>query len=134
MVNALGAVGPQYWKGKMARSRAEKWISGIIQDVRSSRLDAEESTPLYAMAFHRDLDGNQMDTSMAAIELINVLRPIVAISTFITFAALGLYEHPECKEKLISGGDSYVEMFAQEVRRYYLSLLFLVQECERILY
>lgn len=119
MVNALGAVGPQYWKGKMARSRAEKWISGIIQDVRSSRLDAEESTPLYAMAFHRDLDGNQMDTSMAAIELINVLRPIVAISTFITFAALGLYEHPECKEKLISGGDSYAEMFAQEVRRYY---------------
>lgn len=119
MVNALGAVGPQYRKGKMARARAEKWISGIIQDVRSGILEAEEDSALYAIAFHRDLDGNQMDTSMAAIELINVLRPIVAISTFITFAALALYEHPECKEKLISGGDSYVEMFAQEVRRYY---------------
>jgi fatty-acid peroxygenase len=56
---------------------------------------------------------------MAAIELINVLRPIVAISTFITFAAVALHKHPECKEKLRGGNRNYLEMFAQEVRRYY---------------
>ncbi|WP_454054937.1 cytochrome P450 [Clostridium sp. Marseille-Q7071] len=119
MVDALGAIGPRYWKGKMARYRAEKWIEGIIEDVRSGRLEAEECSALYAMAFHKELDGSQMDTQMAAIELINVLRPIVAISTFITFAALALYEHPECKKKLRSGDNNYLEMFVQEVRRYY---------------
>lgn len=119
MVDALGAVGPRYWKGKMARSRAEEWISEVIKNFRSGRLKAEEGSALYAMAFHRELDGNQMDTNMAAIELINVLRPIVAISTFITFAALALHEHPECKEKLISRDNAYLEMFAQEVRRFY---------------
>ncbi|CAB3389417.1 protein of unknown function [Kyrpidia spormannii] len=37
---------------------------------------------------------------MLAVELINVLRPIVTIATFITFSALALHEHPECKEKI----------------------------------
>lgn len=103
----------------MARYRTEKWMEGIIEDVRSGRLEAEECSALYSMAFHKELDGSQMYTQMAAIELINVLRPIVAISTFITFAALALYEHPECKEKLRSGDNNYLEMFVQEVRRYY---------------
>ncbi|WP_291579050.1 cytochrome P450 [Clostridium sp. UBA6640] len=119
MVDALGAIGPRYWKGKMTRYRTEKWIEGIIEDVRSGRLEAEEGSALYAIAFYKELDGSQMGIQMAAIELINVLRPIVAISTFVTFAALALYEHPECKEKLSSGDSRYLEMFVQEVRRYY---------------
>lgn len=119
MVDAFGAVGPRHWKGRTARNRSEDWIRNIIEDVRSGRLKTEECSALYAMAFHRNLDGSQMDAQMAAVELINVLRPIVAISTFITFAALALYEHPECKEKLLTGDSNYLEMFAQEVRRYY---------------
>jgi len=119
MVDAFGAVGPRHWKGKMARTRTEEWIKEVIEDVRSGRLKSEDNSVLYAMAFYRELDGSQMDSQMAAVELINVLRPIVAISTFITFAALALYEHPECKKKLISGDSNYLEMFVQEVRRYY---------------
>jgi len=60
-----------------------------------------------------------LDDQIAAIELINVIRPIVAISTFITFAALALHEHPECKDVLLKGNDNDLEMFVQEVRRYY---------------
>ncbi len=119
MVDAFGAVGPRYWKGKSARSRAEKWIGEIIEDVRAGRLTAEEGTALYTIAFHKELDGRPLYTHMAAIELINVLRPIVAISTYITFAALALQEHPEWKERLRSRDGSNLEIFAQEVRRYY---------------
>lgn len=119
MVDAFGAVGPRHWKGRRARTRAEEWIRGIIEDVRAGKLKAEEGSALYAMAFHRELDGSHLDTQMAAVELINVLRPIVAIATFITFTALALHEHPECKEKLQSGDSHYLEIFTQEVRRYY---------------
>lgn len=119
MVDGFEAVGPRYWKGKAARSKAEEWIKGIIEDVRSGRLDAEEGSALHTMAFFRELDGNKMDAQMASIELINVIRPIVAIATFIAFEALALHEHPECTEKLTAGDDSYREMFVQEVRRYY---------------
>lgn len=119
MVDAFGAVGPRHWKGRRARSRAEEWISGVIEDVRAGKLKAEEDSALYAMAFHKELHGGQLDTQMAAIELINILRPIVAISTFITFTALALYKHPEYKEKLLTGNSNNLEMFVQEVRRYY---------------
>jgi len=119
MVDAFGAVGPRYWKGKMARSRAEEWVGKIIEDVRSGKLKAEKDTALYNIAFFQELDGCRLNTQMAAIELINILRPIVAISTYITFAALALHEHPEYKEKLLSGNTEDLEMFVQEVRRFY---------------
>ncbi|WP_346930586.1 cytochrome P450 [Clostridium sp.] len=119
MIDAFGAVGPRHWKGRIARNNAEEWIVGIIKDVRSYKLKVEEGSALCAMTFHKDLHGKELSDEMAAIELINVLRPIVAISTFITFTALALYKHPECKEKLLRGESGYLEMFIQEVRRYY---------------
>lgn len=119
MVDAFGAIGPRHWKGRMARNRAEEWIRGIIEDVRAGKLKTDEGTALHEMAFYRELNGNQLDTQMSAVELINVLRPIVAISTFIIYAALALNEYPEYKEKLRSGNGHDFEMFAQEVRRFY---------------
>ncbi len=71
------------------------------------------------MAFYRDIDKNHLDSHMAGVELINVLRPIVAISTFIVFEALALHEYPKSKDKLLSGDENELKMFVQEVRRYY---------------
>lgn len=119
MVDGFGSAGPRHFRGRSARTRTEKWIGGIIEAVRSGRLKAAEGTALHEIAFHHDPDSFLMNSHMAAIELINVLRPIVAISTYITFAALALHKHPECKEKLKGGSPDYLEMFAQEVRRYY---------------
>ncbi|WAH39214.1 cytochrome P450 [Alicyclobacillus dauci] len=119
MVDAFGAVGPRHWKGRRARTRAEEWIKQVIGDVRTGELKVPEGSALQAMAFYTEFGGRQLDTQMAAVELINVLRPIVAISTFITFTALALHEHPDCKEKLQTGDDKYAEMFVQEVRRFY---------------
>ncbi|MBM7571239.1 cytochrome P450 [Aquibacillus albus] len=119
MVYTFGTVGPDHWKGRRARNRAEQWIKGVIEDVRAGRLMVEEESALYAMAYHKQLDGKPLDAHMAAVELINVLRPIVAIATFITYAALALHEHPEYKEKLQNDNSKFTEMFVQEVRRYY---------------
>lgn len=119
MVEGFGAFGPRHFLGRSARARAEQWIGQMIEAVRCGILKASEGTALHAMAFHNEPDGSLMNTNMAAIELINVIRPIVAISTFITFSALALHKNPECKEILRSGEPDYLEMFAQEVRRYY---------------
>ena len=119
MVDGFGAVGPRHWKGRIARTKTESWIKEVIEAVRAGKLHPEEGSALHAMAFHRELDGNPLDAQMAAIELINVLRPIVAIATYIVFTALALHEHPRHKEKLMSGNSGDLEMFVQEVRRYY---------------
>jgi len=119
MVDAFGAIGPRHWKGRRARNRAEEWIREVIEDVRSGKLETEKDSALYAIAFHSNLDGSKLNTQLAAVELINVLRPIVAIATFITFTALALKDHQEFKEKLQLGESNDLEMFVQEVRRYY---------------
>lgn len=56
---------------------------------------------------------------MEAIELINVLRPIVAISTYIVFAAHDLQQFADEIQKLKSGNPKQLERFAQDVRHYY---------------
>ncbi|WP_255624333.1 cytochrome P450 [Clostridioides sp. ES-S-0108-01] len=119
MIDAFGAVGIRHLKGRRFRTKSEEWIKDIIEKVRLGEIKAEEGTALHAMAFYRDLNGNQLDSHMAGVELINVLRPIVAISTFITFSALALHEYPECREKLLTRDSNELKMFVQEVRRYY---------------
>lgn len=119
MVDAFGAIGPRHWKGRMARKRTEAWIKDVIEEVRAGKLQAEAGTALYEMAFHRDQNNSPLDTQIAAVELINVIRPIVAVSYFITFAALTLEDHPVYTDKLRIGEPADYEMFAQEIRRFY---------------
>ncbi|MFD2759952.1 cytochrome P450 [Lentibacillus juripiscarius] len=119
MIDAFGAVGPRHWSGRTARNRSERWIRTIIDQVRNGERTPPEDTALYAMAWHRDLNGNLLDLQVAAVELINILRPIVAIGRYITFGALAMHDFPETKEKLQMGDDDYSWMFVQEVRRYY---------------
>ncbi|MCO4852162.1 cytochrome P450 [Bacillus vallismortis] len=119
MVDAFGAVGPRHWKGRRARPRAEEWIERMIEDVRAGLLKTPSGTALHEMAFHTQEDGNQLDSRMAAIELLNVLRPIVAISYFLVFSALALHKNPAYRGWLRSESSREREMFVQEVRRYY---------------
>ena len=119
MIDAFGAVGPRHLKGRAARVKSEAWLKNVIEDVRNFKAEAAPASALHTVAFFKDQNGKQLDSQTAAVELINIIRPIVAISTFITFAALALYKYPQNKEKIISEGDNYIHMFVQEIRRYY---------------
>lgn len=119
LIESPAAIGPRHWRGMLARIRSEKWAGGIINDVRSGRLDASEGSAVYVIGMHRDPDGKMLSRHTASVELLNVLRPTVAVSRFITFAALALHQYPECRRKLLEDKDDYAELFVQEVRRYY---------------
>ena len=119
MVDGFGGIGLRYWEGKCARKRTEKWVEDMIVKVRTHKILPENHTALYIIAWHRNKEDKLLNTKTAAVELINVLRPMVAVATYITFGALALYEHPQCRKKLRAGDDQYATMFAQEVRRYY---------------
>jgi fatty-acid peroxygenase len=69
------------------------------------------------IAFHRDLEGGNLDVKTAGVELLNVLRAVVAVSRFIVFAAKALEEHPEARGRIAAGDRAYLERFVQEVRR-----------------
>ena len=119
MIDASGAVGLKHWRGRLSRQRTEKWIEGIIERVRNNQLEIPEDSAAYIIANQRDLKGELLDIHTAAVELLNILRPTVAIARYATFAALALHEHPQCRQKLHNSGEEYCEWFVQEVRRFY---------------
>ena len=119
MVDGFGGIGPRYFKGKIARGRTEDWIGRMIDDVRSGKLRPEPDSGLSVMTMLKDANGIPVDTGTAAKELINLIRPVVAVANYIAFTALALHEHPEWKEKLMTEDDTAAEMFIREVRRYY---------------
>lgn len=119
MIYSFGRMGSYYRKGKRSRKCVEHWIEQLIEDVRTGKFVVDASTPLYQMSMCRNTKGELVNIKIAARELINLLRPIIAIATYITFVAVALYENPECKDKLKKEDSLYLEMFCQEVRRYY---------------
>ncbi|MDO5522121.1 MAG: cytochrome P450 [bacterium] len=107
-------------EGKAARKVFEKWMEQIIGDIRQGFIEVPEDSPIYKVCNYCESDGTFLDNYMAAVEMINVIRPVVASSIFITFAALALYEFPEYKQRLQNDPtDEYLYKFCEEVRRFY---------------
>lgn len=119
LFESAASIGPAYWASKNSRNSLNKWIGELIDEIRSEKGNVHDDTILYKIAWHLDEEGNLFKTKTAAVEVINLLRPIVAISIFINFLMLAIHHNPEEKEQLNSGDKQYVEMFVQEVRRFY---------------
>lgn len=119
MIDGAGAIGPRNWKGMALRSRTEDWTRSIIDGARGDHIRVPAGSPVHVIAWHRDADGALLDTDVAAVELINLLRPTVALARYITFAALALHDFPDCRRRIESGDEEYLEWFVHEVRRFY---------------
>jgi fatty-acid peroxygenase len=119
MIEGAGTVGLRHIQGRLARNRAEKWIGDLIERVRDRTLDVPRGCALQVVAMHCDLHGELLVRHVAAVELINVLRPTVAVARYITFAALALHKHPESRRRLQAGEEGYATLFAHDVRRFY---------------
>jgi fatty-acid peroxygenase len=95
MIEGAGSPGPRMWRGMLLRMRAEAWIRDMIERVRAGTLAVPEGCPIQVVAGHRERDGRPLDTATAAVEVINLLSPTVAVARYVTFAAMALHEHPE---------------------------------------
>jgi fatty-acid peroxygenase len=119
LFDAAGSVGPKHWWSRLERKKADRWIAGVVEQIRAGRLQPPEESAAHLVAWHRELDGELLPPRVAAVELLNILRPTVAVSVYITFAAHALHQHPHCRQEAQSGGDGAAERFVQEVRRFY---------------
>ncbi|NBJ70377.1 MULTISPECIES: cytochrome P450 [Clostridia] len=119
MIESAGTVGPNHWLGRNARNNVERWAQGLIVKVRQGTLNPSENTALHQFSWHRELNGEFLDTEIAAVEVINILRPVVAIAIYINFIIVAVNNYPKEKMKLQTSDEKYAEMFIQEVRRFY---------------
>jgi fatty-acid peroxygenase len=117
MLASTGTFGPRTVRALLLRQRTEHWMRAIIARARSGSIVAAPDTALQIVANHRDLDGKPLSLKTAAVELINVLRAIVAVGRFIAFAAKALHEHSEARALIASGDTRYLHHFVQEIRR-----------------
>jgi fatty-acid peroxygenase len=119
LIDAPAAVGPRYWRGLRARRRCEQWIGQLVNEVRRGIAAPGNTSPLIAVATHRDHAGKLLDSHTAAVEVLNWIRPVVAIDRFIVFLAHALHEHPEWERRFRLGDREAEEAFVHEVRRSY---------------
>lgn len=117
--DAAGAVGPRRWWSRLSRRAAHAWITEIVERIRAGSLRVPEHSPVHIVTSHRDVDGNLLSPKIAAVEILEVLRPTVAVAVYVTFIAHALEVHPESRERIAAGDEAYVERFVQEVRRFY---------------
>ncbi|MFD3869293.1 cytochrome P450 [Streptomyces sp. NPDC058623] len=130
MVDGFATPGPRHWKARRARARQEQGLAHAVTDVRAGRAHpgvltfpgggaGPSRSVLETVAEHRDADGMPLDPHTAAVELLNIIRPTVAIAWFAAFAAHALERDPELRGQLRAGDWTYARAFAHEVRRFY---------------
>jgi fatty-acid peroxygenase len=117
MVEATGSIGPRNWRALLLRRRAESWARRVMAKVRERGPHLSRDSAVGMIASHRDLDGRELDLKTAGVELLNVVRAVVAVARFIVFAAKALHEHPEARRRIATGDRQYLDHFVQEVRR-----------------
>lgn len=116
MIESVGTLGWQHWAARRGRRRAERWAAELIADVRTGEVEPPAGSALSIIAHHQDADGRPLTPEDAAVELLNVLRPIVAVARYVVFAAHALHVSPATAPDF---SQPALEAFAHEVRRAY---------------
>jgi fatty-acid peroxygenase len=119
LFDQAGAIGLGHLWSRLARKKTEQWITAIIADIRAGRLSPSPDSAAAVIARHRDLNDNLLDAHTAAVELLNILRPVIAVSLYMTFIGVALHAYPRCRQQLETGTPEYAECFVQEVRRFF---------------
>ncbi|MBM6628701.1 cytochrome P450 [Mammaliicoccus vitulinus] len=121
----IGTVFKGYREAKQARARVETFLENQIIAVREGKLTPPQGTALHEFSHWEDFEGNLMDSRLCAIDLMNVVRPLVAINRFISFGVKALHDYPGEAEKVFNNEDDYAYKFVQEIRRFYPFVPFL---------
>jgi fatty-acid peroxygenase len=130
LVDGFATLGPRHWRARRARGRLEDRMATLIGRVRAGTVTApavaslgDKSTAadsvLAAVSGHPGPDGEPLDPGCAAVELLNIIRPTVAVSWFVAFTAHALHRWPEHRSRLRDDGIAYAVAFAHETRRFY---------------
>ena len=104
MFDGAGAVGPRWLRAAVARAQIERWGKQLAEAVHSGKVRPEPGTALHALANHRDERGRPLEPEIVMTELVNVIRPTIAVGRYLTFAAMALHAHPDRRQQLVEAG------------------------------
>lgn len=108
--------GLAHLRARGSRRRLDRWAAGLIETARRGEDNVSPDSVLAEVAKWTDADGRLLQPHVAGVELLNIIRPYVAISAYLTFLARQLALAPEWRERLANEPDM-VAPFVDEVRR-----------------
>jgi fatty-acid peroxygenase len=112
LVDGFGSPSPRFARAASARLRTGRWAARLVRSVRAGEIAVKDDTVLGRLA------GLDVRPEIAGVEVLNVLRPTVAVSWFVEFAAVELERQPQLRAAL-ADDESLRESFAHELRRVY---------------
>ena len=119
MIDHVAQFGPANWYAQWRRRGTERWAAQLVERVRAGELTPAPGTALHAFSHYTDAAGEPLTPEVAAVELINILRPTFAVERFIVFAAVALHHYPVWRTAFRGGELQDLEPFVQEIRRFY---------------
>lgn len=119
MYEESATIGLGQFRGRAARRACEEWVGSQLAEIRAGRREVCPRSAAHMLATGEEADGTLIDLQGATVDLLSVLRPTVAVSLFLTFAAHALDKFPATRERLVGGDSQALQSFAQEVRRFY---------------
>ena len=115
VVDGFGFALPAYALGWRSRLQLNRWAARVVAEARGGRRPVPPRGILHELVRGQ---GTSLTPDVAGVELLNVLRPTVAVAWLGTFAALALLDHPGLGADLArEDGQQERRAFAQEVRR-----------------
>lgn len=118
MYDDAASPGWRHLRARWSRHRAENWLTDVVHEARAQPAQASKSW-LMAFALLEDERGRLLPARTVAAELLNALRPVVAVSVFVVFAAHAMAMRPQWRTRLKEDDERMADAFVQEVRRHY---------------
>ena len=106
-------------KGVSDRKKSEEWAQELIKEARENPVPGKEDVALYAFAEATDLEGELLPVEVAAVELLNIIRPTLALTVWAALMGHALFSREDIYNELKGDFDRLQDSFIQELRRYY---------------
>ncbi|MCW6003984.1 cytochrome P450 [Micromonospora sp. CPCC 205371] len=119
LVGGFATLGPRHWRARRARGRLEDRFATLIGQARAGAFPMPPGSVLEAVSRHPGPDGEPLKPRLAAVELLNIIRPTVAVAWFVAFTGHALHRWPQHRDRLRTEDIGYAVAFAHEVRRFY---------------
>ena len=112
MVDGFLPLGARHLRARLARRHAEHWIGELVTQWRLGLVPVGQRFDGLAAQ-----GGERLDEHTLVVELLNLIRPVTAVSWYVTFAAHALQQWPEHRPRVVD--PQFRLAFINEVRRYY---------------
>lgn len=106
-------------KGISDRNESEEWAQELIKEARKNPIAGKEYLALYTFANATDISGELLSLEVAAVELLNIIRPTVSLTVWVALMGHAIFAKENIYDELKADFEKLQDPFIQEMRRYY---------------